>query len=205
MTHSETNGAVSLPPHDVIEITLSNGLRAWVHPITQRDNTELIQGWKKDHPLPDKKQFEKPVDSEFASFEGQMLPAEENPDYQVAVLEWRDALNAHVTSAYLLGFIEFPDFDDDALIKHFESTVKRKRRVMDVPDDPWQATILFGVLQTNDDQRLVIQAVERRLPVEAGEVAEAMRIFRLNPVRRTDGQISDGRTEAQSAETEAGS
>jgi hypothetical protein len=203
MTASENNGAASLPPHDVTELILSNGLRAWVHPVTQRDNRELILGWQKDNPMPDKKEYERPVDPEFASFEGQTVPAEENPEWQNLMLERHNALNNHVTSAYLLGFMEFPDFTDDQLIEHFAGTVARKRRVMDVPDDPWQATILFGVLQTADDQRNVVWAVERKLPVEAGEVAEAVRIFRPHTVGRANGQVPDGRTETQSPATEA--
>jgi hypothetical protein len=177
MSEQTLNGVAETLPH-ATEIVLSSGLKCWVYPVSARDRMELIQAWVKNNPEPNKKTYEIPVPAEDASFEGQTLAAESNPEYQRILLERREALSTHLTNAFLVGYTEFPDVNEQELIDRFARVIKRKRRVMTLPDDAWEATLLFALLETVNDQRMIISAIESRLPIEFGDVIDNVKIFR---------------------------
>jgi hypothetical protein len=180
----QTGAAATLP--SVVEITLSNGLRVWTHAVSQRDNLRLIQEWEAKNPAPNKDDYRLPVPPDMASFEGQMLAPEENPVYQQLLKDRKTSLNDHIIRAYLLGYVEFPDTTEDELIAKHAKAIARKRRVMDVPDDAWEATLLFALVDDIRDYQLLVNAVQRNLTVDEGEVIDEMRIFRPVNRGRTD-------------------
>lgn len=177
MTDKQLNGAAEMLPQ-ATELQLSNGLKAWVYPVSAHDRMELIQKWLKDNPEPDKQAYEMPVPAEDASFEGQTLAAETNPEYQRIQKERRESLSEYLTNAFLVGYTEFPDHKESDLVAKFARVIARKRRVMDLPADAWEATLRFALLDTPEDQRQIMAAVEMRLPVEYGEIIDQVKIFR---------------------------
>jgi len=138
----------------------------------------LIQAYNEKTPAPDRKAFERPVPAEDASYEGQTTSADSNPEYQQALVAWREQLSDHLTTALLVGYTEFPDVDEQELIARFARVIKRKRRVMDIPADEWEATLCYALLDTPDDQRMIISAIEKRLPVEWEGIIDQVAIFR---------------------------
>lgn len=177
MTETNGNGAGAILPL-ATELILSNGLRCWVYPVTQMDRLRILEKWVKEHPEPDKKGYERPVPAEDASFEGQTLSADSNPEYQNALALWRDARADYITNVLLLMCTEFPDYDKADLIARFARVIAQKRQVMDLPADAWDATVRFALIATIEDQSQIIRAVESRLPVEYGEIIDQVRIFR---------------------------
>jgi hypothetical protein len=177
MSEQHMNGAAETLPQ-ATELILSNGLKCWVYPVSARDRMRLIQAFNDKDPQPDRKAFERPVPVEDASFEGQTLTADSNPEYAKAMGEWRERLSEYITNAFLVGYTEFPDVDEKELIARFARIIKRKRRVMDLPADEWEATLRFALLDTPDDQRMIISAVEKRLPVEWEGIVDQVAIFR---------------------------
>jgi hypothetical protein len=202
MTDTQLNGAAETLPH-ATEIILSSGLKCWVYPVSARDRMELIQAWVKNNPEPNKKTYEIPIPAEDASFEGQSQSAESNPEYQRILLERRDALSTHLTNAFLVGYTEFPDVNEQELIDRFARVIKRKRRVMTLPEDAWEATLLFALLETVDDQRMIISAIESRLPVEWEGIIDQVAIFRPVDQQHSHSGLSNGQSEAQGAKQEA--
>lgn len=177
MSEQKLNGVAETLPQ-ATELILSNGLKCWVYPVSARDRSALIQKWQHDNPMPDKKQYETPVPAEDASYEGQTTSAEGNPEYQQLLVERRDALSEYLTNAFLVGYTEFPEADEQKLIADFARVIARKRRVLDLPADPWEATLRFALLESLDDQRAIIGVIESRLPVEMADVIDNVRIFR---------------------------
>lgn len=184
------------------ELVLSNGLKCWVYPVSARDRMRLIQAYNEKHPQPERKAFERLVAAEDASFEGQTLAADSNPEYQQALVMWRDQLADYLTTALLVGYTEFPDVDEQELIARFARVIKRKRRVMEIPDNEWEATLCFALLDTPDDQRMIISAIEKRLPVEWEGIVDQVAIFR--PVHKPDPVtgLFNGQSKAQMPEPE---
>ena len=177
MSEQKLNGVAETLPQ-ATELILSNGLKCWVYPVSARDRSALIQKWQVANPMPDKKQYETPVPSEDASFEGQTLAAEGNPEYQQLLTERRDALSEYLTNAFLVGYTEFPEADEQKLIENYARVIARKRRVLELPADAWEATLRFALLEALEDQRAIIGVIESRLPVEMADVIDNVRIFR---------------------------
>lgn len=203
MAEQNLNGVAETLPH-ATELILSNKLKCWVYPVSARDRMRFQEAFIQKFPPPDKKQYEIPVPAEDATWEGQTQAAESNPEYQKVLAERRDALSDFLTTSYLVGYTEFPDNDEQDLINTFARVVSRKRRVMpDMPADAWEATLLYALLDTPDDQRLIISAIESRLPVEWEGIIDQVAIFRPVNQRRTDTGLSNGQSEAQMSEQEA--
>jgi hypothetical protein len=177
MSELQMNGVAETLPQ-ATEIILSNKLKCWVYPVSARDRSALIQKWQADNPMPDKKQYEALVPAEDASFEGQTLAAEGNPEYQKLLAERRDNLSEYLTNAFLVGYTEFPEADEKKLIENYARVIARKRRVLDLPADAWEATLRFALLESLEDQRAIIGVIESRLPIEFGDVIDNVRIFR---------------------------
>ncbi len=202
MTDKQLNGVAETLPQ-ATELILSTGLKCWVYPVSARDRMELIQAWQQKNPAPDKKDYERPVPADEASFEGQTLAADSNPEYQKAFQEWKLRLADHITNAFLVGYTEFPDHKEQDLIDKFARVIKRKRRVMDLPVDEWEATLRFALIENPKDQGLIISACEKRLPVEWEGIVDQVAIFRPVDKQRPDSGLSNGQSEAQSTEQEA--
>ncbi len=203
MSEQKLNGVAETLPQ-ATELILSNGLKCWVYPVSARDRMRFQEAFMQKYPLPDKKAYEVPVPAEDASFEGQTLAADSNPEYQKLLAERRETLSDFLTTSYLVGYTEFPDNDEQDLIDKFARVVSRKRRVMpDMPTDAWEATLLYALLDTPDDQRLIISAIESRLPVEWEGIIDQVAIFRPVHQRHTDAGLSNGQKEAQVSEQEA--
>lgn len=202
MSEQTLNGAAETLPQ-ATELILSNGLKCWVYPVSARDKMRFQEAFMQKYPLPDKKQYEIPVPAEDASFEGQTQAAESNPEYQKVLGERREALSDYLTTAYLVGYTEFPDNDEQDLIDKFARVINRKRRVMpDMPTDAWEATLLYALLDTPEDQRLIISAIESRLPVEWEGIIDQVAIFRPVNKQHTDTGFSNGQSETQVPEQE---
>lgn len=202
MSEQKLNGAAETLPQ-ATELILSNGLKCWVYPVSARDKMRFQEAFMQKYPFPDKKQYEIPVPAEDASFEGQTTSAEGNPEYQKLLAARRDTLSDYLTTAYLVGYTEFPDNDEQDLINKFARVISRKRRVMpDMPADAWEATLLYALLDT-EDQRLIISAIESRLPVEWDGIIDQVAIFRPVDKQRTNTGFSNGQSKTQVPEQEA--
>ncbi len=218
MTEHTMNGAALLPPLQVsktsalplgalyaaTEIILENGLRVWVYQESQSDYQRLFKEWITANPLPDKKLYELPVPAEDATYEGQTLSAESNPEYKALAMERMQAFNDYLVRAYILGYTDFPDHTEDGLIERYARLINRKRKVMDLPADAWEATLFHAILTTKDEKKQIVQAVEKKLAVDYEEVIDSVAIFRPVNSGRSDRTVSNGTSTTQSAETQSG-
>ncbi len=186
------------------EIILANGLRVWVYQESQSDYRKLVKEWFEANPAPDKKLYELPVPAEDATYEGQTLSADSNPEYKELQQARTQSLNDHLVRAYILGYTDFPDHTEDELIARFERALSRKAKVMTLPTDKWEATLFHAILTTEDEKRQIVKAVEKTLAVDFEEVIDSVAIFR--PVNRghTNRAVSNGTEETRSAETQSG-
>lgn len=185
------------------EIRLRNGLRMWVYEMSQTDYRRLIKTFYDDNPPPDRKLYERPVPEDEATIPGQTLSAESNPEYQEANNARAQSISDYLVRAYILGYTDFPDLSEDELIARFERIIDRKRKVMTLPDDAWEATLLHAILQTEEEKQQIVKAVEKTLAVEMVEVIDSVAIFRPVDPRHPDKRVPQ-ETPAQSATVEAG-
>lgn len=199
-------GQYALPENAIYgltEIILKNGLRVWVYQQSQSDLLKLVQEWRDANPELDKKQYERPVPEDEATIPGQTLSAESNPAYQDAMRARLQARSEYLVRAYILGYTDFPDNDEADLIARFERVIKGKRKVMSLPDDPWEATLFHAILTTEEEKQQIINAVEKTLAVAIEDVIDSVAIFRPVDTRNIHQRVPQ-ETTTQSAVSEAG-
>lgn len=205
---SETNGTgVVSPPLQTIhatEIILANGIKAWCYPIPARDRSKLILQWNEENPLPDKKQYERPVPVDEATIEGQMLSAESNPAWQEMLVARKNNLNDYLVHSYLVGYVEFPDNTENELIARFARVMKGKRKVLNLPDDEWEATLRGAIIDNLEDEAKLVLAIEKRIEISFEEVVEDVAIFRPVDKRNPHRGLPDGQGDALRAEAQVG-
>lgn len=185
------------------EIRLKNGIRMWVYEMSQTDYRRMIKEFYDANPPLDKKLYERPVPEDEATIPGQMLSAESNPDYQEAMNARAQSISDYLVRTYILGYSDFPDFSEAELIARFERIIDRKRKVMTLPEDAWEATLLHAILQTEEEKMQIVKAVEKTLAVEMAEVIDSVAIFRPVDPRHHDRRVPQ-ETPAQSATVETG-
>lgn len=190
--------------YSATEIILANGLKVWVYQESQSDYRRLFKTWLDANPNPDKKSFEVAVPAEDASFEGQTLSADSNPEYKDLLQARMQSLNDYLVRAYILGYTDFPDHTESDLIARYERVISRKRKVMDLPADAWEATLFHAILTTEDEKRQIVQAVEKKLAVDYEEVVDSVAIFRPVNSGRANRTVSNGASETQSPAAQSG-
>jgi len=207
---SETNGtngtkAGEFPPFAIqaTEIILKNGLKVWCYPIPQRDRRKLVLQWMEQNPLPDRKEYERLVPEDEATIPGQTLSAESNPDWKEMLLSRQSALNDYLVHSFLVGYTEFPEDNEAELIARYARLLARKRKVLKLPDDPWEATLRGAIVDNVEDEAKLIRAIEQQTEVTYEEVVEHVAIFR--PVHRgnTNREVST-EPDPQSAAAQSG-
>lgn len=183
MTEQSHNGSGdSIPLPSATELILSTNLRVWVYPMNSTDFIRVMDDFEKLHPAPDKTAYERPVPPEDASFEGQMLSGESNPDYIAALNVRARARKQYIIRSYLLGYVDYPDTSEEELIARYARVIKHKRRAMTLPEDAWEATVMHALITEPEDQQMIVNVIERKMPLSEGEVTDQVRIFR--PVHR---------------------
>lgn len=163
----------------VTECLLDSGIRVFVIPLSRHQRNALNQAAEKLYPYPDKKQYEETLPEDVA-IPGMTLPAEENKDYQVAVREVNRQRSDYIGLALLDICVSYPDFPGgkDDLMKHFAPFLEKQRDWMALPEDEWEATLRFGILQSIADELTISRIANEETPVTEVEVNEEMRIFR---------------------------
>jgi len=194
---SENNGQFG--GKKVFEILLDSGEYVHVQPLSIYVVRALRTKAEELFPSPDKKAYEKPLDEQKAVEPGQMIPAEENPEYQklydiAQEKQWR-----YVNDQSAMLSIEVAIGREKAIAK-YQERIAQFRGVMSVPDDAWEATLKMCILTSTEDYNTVMLAVQGKtiLPSEE-EVRDGMRIFRC-AIRKERPARRDRKQEPQSVE-----
>lgn len=160
----------------VVEIPLSIGEAAWVTPISEYARGKLLERAEQEFPYPDPKPFEVEIDPERSAIPGTKIPAKDNPEYQElckAVMVKR--ISWHTDQCILVA----THFDDEAgLVKRYADELAMLGKLLQLPEDPWEATLLYVLLQTPEDRRQVISAITGRMALTEEEKRDSLRIFR---------------------------
>jgi len=161
----------------VHEHLLDSGEYIYVQPLSiylvraLRDKAEEL------YPFPDKTLYERKLDDAKSLEPGQMIPAEENPDYQKLYDEAAENQQSHVNLQCIALSVE-PVQGRQAMIDKYKDRVAQLRAMMDIPEDEWDATLRFCVLTSKQDFNKITNSIMgQRLPGEE-DILDGMRIFR---------------------------
>lgn len=159
------------------ELVLDSGIRVHVKPISRYLRNALAEAAERLFPLPDKAPYEEAL-SEDVAIPGMKIPAEDNPEYKKRVAEIQRQRGDYISSAMLDLCVSYPDFDSrQALIDHFAPYLDEQRNWLELPEDPWEATLRFAIISSVADENQITAVASDTLPVTEKEVNENVRIF----------------------------
>lgn len=167
----------------LIEVPLDSSEVVLVRPLSPFALQALQEAARQAFPPPDKKAFEKPL-SDIApnAMPGVMMPAEENPEYQVALKNNRADYNGKMIELTLLAgvIVDTPE-GREATIERYAGRMERLRKLVPLPEDDWLATTMYGMLSSFADRGRVASAAIN--PLTEKEVRFALRSFRCEVQR----------------------
>lgn len=168
----------------LIEVPLDSSEIVLVRPLSPFALQAIQQAALEAFPPPDKKAFEKPL-AEVApnALPGVMMAAEDNPEYKTAYQNHRAAYNGKVIELTILSgvIIDTPE-GREATIARYADRIAQLRTVINLPEDDWLATSIYGMLTSFMDRGRVASAAIN--PLTEKEVRSALRSFRY-PVQRS--------------------
>ena len=172
---------------DVIEIQLDNGVTAYVTPLKPFAARAIIKRGEELYPDPDPEPFERPIED--ALVPGTVTPADEHPEYKALLREVRTKRSLHLQSA-VLACVQIADCTREEVIAQYREQLAALRQFGDIDEDDYVAALRSFMLTTNE-YAAIINAASMKLPLNAEEVKDGMRIFRYHVQRATAG-ASDG-------------
>lgn len=168
----------------VVETELDSGHVVLVAPVSPYFLMAVEKKAQELYPLPDPSAYEKAVPEDEALYEGQTIPAVENPDYRQLVNEVEYNRALHQEQAIIFASIVDVRGGKQALIEHYAEQLKMLRQYSDLPADDWQALLLTVIVRTLDDRKAIVNTARLPLPVTDAEVADGFAIFRNNLSQR---------------------
>lgn len=198
--HNGSNGSVKIVPK-VTEILLDSGIRVHVAPLSRYQRNALQERAEQIYPMPDKTLYEEEL-SEDVAIPGTKIPAEENPEYQNEVGLVLRARSEFISTHMMNLCLTYPDFPGgkEELIAYFATDIAAQREIMNLPDDPWEATLRFAIIRSVADERDTGDIIRESFPITESEVSEAIRVFRPAISREAIRSLDNARKFAPGAE-----
>lgn len=173
----------SKPTANETKLELRSGVVVYASPVSPMAMSLIEAEARKKFPAPDTEPYM--VEYEAAIKPGQKRLDTKNPAYIRAVDDVKEKRRRYERAAILNVGLRFVE-PRPALIRRYAPLLKRLGEVADTGSlEQWLNTIIYGVIQTQEDYQAVMQIVLNQQPVTSQEVAVAMQhSFRPGIFRR---------------------
>lgn len=162
----------------VVELQLDSNETVYVRRLSPLVQQLLIEKAKSVYPLPDPKEYIKPLSSVAPNaLEGVMIPAEQNPEFVKATNRARQKQNTWVLDQFLaMDVVIGTPEGREATIARYASRIEALRPFGELPADAWKATLLYGLITTWEDRNRIGNTAMGMLSGE--EIRLALTTFR---------------------------
>jgi len=160
----------------VIELILDSGETVYVKPLSILHYHALVMRAEQEYPYPDPKPYEKEIDASKTLEPGEVIPATQNPAYQVLCKAIDEQRKTWQYRQYILLSVEV--VDQKATLERHQARVEKLRAMMALPEDAWEATLLYSIISSTDDYNRVLSATSGQMLVTEEEISNGWRIFR---------------------------
>jgi hypothetical protein len=182
----------------VIELILDSGETVYVKPLSILHYHALVVQAEKQYPYPDPKPYEKEIDASKTLEPGEVIPAAQNPAYQALCKDIDEQRKTWQYRQYILLAVEV--IDQKATLERHKDRVARMRAMMTLPEDAWEATLLYSIISSTEDYNRVLNATSGQMLVTEEEISNGWRIFRPR-IQRSTPLGRGEKPESQSAAT----
>lgn len=181
----------------VVRLDLDSGVTIEVRPLSPFVLAGIRKRATELHPIPDAPQ--KPVPN--SVIEGDTYADTDDKTWRAAALRAQEAQGNYVGQQVIMLSVTVPD--QSAIMAQFEPRLKQIAEFVDLPDDEWQATLLYGVITSEKEVGLITRVATDRAPLTEEEVAEGVRYFRVASQSPEDrGQHAARGVPSSAADTE---
>lgn len=191
---SSTNGTNGSPQERsgpiVRELLLDSGVVVLIPPLSPIAYGKLLLKAAEEYPLPNEEEFRKPVPN--AAIEGDTFIDKDDPIYKERLDLAKKKQSEYIAKVLQEVSLEFPD-GKDVLIARFADKIKGLRKFIDLPEDEWEATFLYGIISSIADHETILFAAQNALPLTEEEIADGLRIFRYQVQGKRPGRVAAGR------------
>ena len=195
--NTELKSNIHLP--GVIRLDLFTGVSIDITPVSQFILVGIQEKSNELYPDPDKTPFMKELPG--AAIEGQQYLDDKNPEYRRLVRDVALKRNRWIKeSLYRIAIEPSPPESRESLIGRFSGDLEKLGGIMPLTDDAWLNTLLYAVLRHGEDMLNVDAAMMQNAPLTFDEVADGLRIFRLDlpkqngaTVAGSGSQVTDGK------------
>lgn len=162
----------------LVEMQLDSGEIVLIRRLSPFARQALLNRAEEIHPNPEKKLFERPLsDTVPNAMPGVMAAAEDNPDYKAALQTAKIAQMKWFNDTVIQsGVVVDSKEGREQTIERYMPRLQSLRELLSLPDNPWLATVLYGLITTKDDRIRIVKAAIETLTEE--DIRLAMRSFR---------------------------
>lgn len=175
----------------IIVYECNSGVVFWVTPINLPTLRAIQLKARSLFPDVDKTPYQQPQENAFS--EGQLTPAEDNPDYLKAVAELDAERSRWIKLAVFKYAAKMPKFPTEQdLIQAYQFQLAKLREIADLPADDYEAIMFHIVLSwnqvgedsdgklthTDNDFNRIYQLCIQTVALEPSEVTAGIRFFR---------------------------
>jgi hypothetical protein len=171
-------------------VLLDSGVEVDIPPLSPHAYAKILLKAEALFPPPDEEDFRKPIPN--AAIEGDTFIDKDDPVYKERLEVARKQQSEYIAKALQEISLEFPD-GKEALIARFADKIARLRKFVDLPEDEWEATFLYGVISSVADHETILFAAQNALPLTGEEIADGLRIFRYQVSGQRPGRLAAGR------------
>lgn len=154
----------------VVERILSNGVTVRTSPLSPYANARFMRLTEEKYPDADRKPF-------LAEHPDSVLPVLDEQGWLAAQNEILIARNNLWSELVISACVEVIG-DEQDYIAAYARQIARLRKHLELPEDAWDATLLYGILENREDVSALLRDAQGITPLSAPEVADGLRIFR---------------------------
>lgn len=188
-SHNGSNGHHGSGPI-IRRVLLDSGVEVDLPPVSPHAYAKILLKAEEVYPTPDEEEYRKSIPN--AAIDGDTFIDRDDPEYKERFEQARKKQSEYIALALQEISLEFPD-GKDALIERFAPKIASMRKYIDLPEDEWEATFLYGVIGSVADHETILFAAQNALPLTGEEVAEGLRIFRYQVQGQRPGRLAAGR------------
>jgi hypothetical protein len=144
------------------------------------------------YPPPDEEAYRKPLPN--AAVEGDTFIDKSDPEFIRLTAEARQNQANHFAAAVRDLCLSWPR-GKEQLIEDYREKIATMRTLIELPDDPWEATFWYAIVASPADNETIVAAALSVLPVSMTEVIEGengLRIFRYKVQGKRPTELAAG-------------
>lgn len=195
MSNNETSGLAKR-----VEYISGSGVPLLVEMLSPYTSILISQKAWGLYPNPPEEAYRLPFPE--SAIENDYKPASDNPEWQKLAAEAATKRSNYIVQQHILLSVEPKSTSREALVEQYASRLEQLERVIDLPENRWDAVLLHCICTDRLDPDNIWQIATGRAQLTEAEIHESFRLFRVVVPGATAGRV-DGEASSVSPGSES--